>query len=167
MIAATSGQPVFDDHDLGDSSLSSAVQAAVDWYGPVDFKTIDAQYGHRDQKKRMMERLAADYLGAPIALVPDLVRASAPRTYVTPSVPPMLIEHGDQDSLVPVEQSRELASWIEQVAGPGRVQLVILNTAEHSDPVFGGEENLHRVFSFLDRTLQHSGFEVTPAHALP
>ena len=34
----------FDDPSLGNASQSDAVQAVVDWFGPIDFATMDAQF---------------------------------------------------------------------------------------------------------------------------
>ncbi len=155
MMATTSGYPLFDDPTLGNGEVSSAVQAAVDWYGPVDFAAIGQQYGTDTGKKAVMDSFVSQYLGAAPDLVPTIARAAAPGTYVTPTMPPILIEHGGSDSLVPVDQSRDLAARVAHVAGQARVTFVVLEGAEHSDPAFGHEETLRRVYRFLNSGLNN------------
>ena len=49
------------------------------------------------------------YLGARITEVPDKVRLASPLTYVGEHMPPILIQHGRADNLVPFQQSVQLA----------------------------------------------------------
>jgi acetyl esterase/lipase len=169
MLATSDGAALFEDVGLGNAGESSAVQAVVDWFGPIDFFTMDAQ--------REVNGLPYDpppappaspspgapagpppggspeerYLGAPIADVPDLVRAADPATYLRPDMPPILIQHGDADPLVPVQQSVEFARLIRQVAGEARCEFDVLEGAGHGTPEFETAANMDRVFAFLDR----------------
>jgi acetyl esterase/lipase len=59
----------------------------------------------------------------------NIVEAS-PITYVTPDDPPFLLIHGDQDELVPHEQSQLLYDKLIQANVPA--QLVIVKNASHS-----------------------------------
>jgi pimeloyl-ACP methyl ester carboxylesterase len=63
----------------------------------------------------------------------------------------MLIQHGDSDPLVPVQQSVEFARLIRQVAGAGRCEFDVLEGAGHGTPEFETAANMDRVFAFLDR----------------
>jgi acetyl esterase/lipase len=66
-------------------------------------------------------------LGAPVfgdeaqgsAVYRDLRRAS-PIAYVSPGDPPMLLFHGDQDDIVPIEQAREFDGALERAEVPHR-----------------------------------------------
>ena len=93
------------------------------------------------------------YLGTPIKEVPDKVRLANPMTYVHEHMPPILIQHGRADSLVPFQQSVEFARVIEERAGSDRFELDIFENAVHN-AVFETDENLNRVFGFLDRHLK-------------
>lgn len=165
MLATSDGERLFDDPGLGDPAESAAVQAAVDWYGPIDFSSMDEQ--------REVNALPpappplglppgpppsgsfeASYLGAPLAEVPELVRAANPATYLHSGIPPILIQHGSADPLVPVQQSIEFAELIEQCAGTGRCELDILDGAGHGTPEFETPENMDRVFMFLAKHLR-------------
>ncbi len=43
MACVAADAPLFDDPALGDLAIPCAVQAAIDWYGPIDFSSMDAQ----------------------------------------------------------------------------------------------------------------------------
>jgi acetyl esterase/lipase len=157
MVCVTSGVEMFDDPALGNMEYPCDVGAGVDWFGPTDFLKMDEQlaasglgpcdHGQPDSPE-------SRYLGATIAEVPERARLANPMTYVHEGMPPMLIQHGNADCSVPFQQSVELARLIEERVGPDRVELDILDGAGHDDPVFNNDENLARVFDFLDRHLK-------------
>jgi acetyl esterase/lipase len=157
MIALTADRGEFDDPALGDVDCSCAVQACVDWFGPTDFLKMDAQLAasglgpcdHGDAQSP-----ESRYLGARLSDVPETVRRANPITYVHAAAPPFLIQHGRADNLVPYQQSAELAERLAECAGVGRVGFDILEGAGHGDPLFDTDENLERVYAFLDRRLK-------------
>jgi dipeptidyl aminopeptidase/acylaminoacyl peptidase len=55
---------------------------------------------------------------------------ASPITHVTSDDPPFLLIHGDQDELVPVEQSQLMYNRLVQMNVPA--QLVIVQNAGHS-----------------------------------
>jgi acetyl esterase/lipase len=156
MLAVTGNQALFDDPALGDPGHPGHVEAAVDWFGPMDFLAMDRQlaenglgpcdHGGPDSPE-------SRYLGAQIALVPDRVRLANPITFVGPGMAPILIQHGRIDPVVPFQQSVQLAEAIEARVGRGWCELDILDEAGHNDPLFETEENLDRIFAFLERRL--------------
>ena len=93
-------------------------------------------------------------LGRKISDVPALVKFASPMTYIKPTVPPFLIQHGRKDSIVPVEQAINFAAAIERIAGNEKVCLDILPEADHADPLFSTPENLLRVFDFFEMHLK-------------
>jgi acetyl esterase/lipase len=157
MTGVAAWEPLFDDPALSDVTVPADVQAVVDWFGPTDFLKMDEQLAASDLRPR--DHNAPDspesvYLGAPITEIPDRVRAADPTTYVHHGMAPMLIQHGTADFLVPYQQSVEFARVIEERVGRERVELDIFDGATHDDPVFASDENLARVFTFLDRHLR-------------
>ena len=157
MIALTADRPEFDDPALGEVDCPCAVQAGVDWFGPTDFLKMDAQLaesglGPRDHGEA--ESPESRYLGAKLSDVPEKVRLANPITYVHEAAPPFLIQHGRVDNLVPYQQSVELAQSLAECAGAERVEFDILEQAGHGDPLFDTDENLQRVYGFLDRHLK-------------
>ncbi len=98
---------------------SSRVQAVVDMFGPADLTRSFAGLGSQLQK---------DVFGAASPTDPILAAAS-PITYVSPDDPPFLILQGEQDDLVPVEQSQSLYDSL-QAASVG-CELVFVQNAGH------------------------------------
>ena len=157
MIALTPDRPEFDDPSLGEVDGPCAVQACVDWFGPTDFLKMDAQLAENGLgpcDHCSAESPESRYLGERISDVPDKVRQANPITYVHEAAPPFLIQHGRADNLVPYQQSAELAQSLAQGAGADRVHFDIIEGAGHGDPLFDTDENLTRVYDFLDRHLK-------------
>jgi acetyl esterase/lipase len=109
-------------HGSEHRGLSSAVQAVVDGYGPVDFSLIDEE---RDEFTPTAvdvegivvpdllpaghpESFESRFLGVPVDGSPEQVRLANPITYVQRGAPPFLILHGLSDRLIPWPQSRLL-----------------------------------------------------------
>jgi acetyl esterase/lipase len=114
----------------GDDQDDSGVQAAVCWYAPSNLLTMQAQA----HPSGTIDHDAADspeslLIGAPLADNPEVGRAASPITYVTDQAPPMLLIHGDQDLVVPVGQSEELAAALTAVGA--EVELSVVPGADH------------------------------------
>jgi acetyl esterase/lipase len=82
--------------------VSSRVKAVVSYYGPTDLRTITADFGARAQAA------ITKLIGATPQEDPGGYRRASPITYVSPGDPPILIVHGDSDTLVPFEQSKRM-----------------------------------------------------------
>ena len=158
MICLTANVGELDDLGLGNSVYPCNVQAAVDWFGPTDFLKMDEQlekggfgisanHGEADSPE-------SRYLGAKISEVPLKVELANPMTYVHEHMPPILIQHGRLDDLVPVQQSMIFVEKMEKYVGPDRFEFDIIEGAGHADPLFETDENMERVFSFLDKHLK-------------
>jgi acetyl esterase/lipase len=157
MVCLTAHVPEFDDPSLGNPGYSSGVQAGVDQFGPIDFLAMDAQLaesglGPPDHSEAGSPE--SRFLGARITDIPDRVRRANPMTYIHPDMPPLLIQHGRMDPLVPVQQSITLAHQLGECVPRDRFELEILDNAGHADPAFETDENVARVFRFIDRYLK-------------
>jgi len=157
MLCLTANVAELDDLSLGNPDYPCGVQAAVDWFGPTDFLRMDEQLaesglGPCDHSEA--DSPESRYMGAPINRIPEQVRRANPMTYVHSDMPPILIQHGRMDPLVPVQQSIILAQKLEECAGPDRFEFDILENAGHGDPLFETDENMNRVFRFHDRYLK-------------
>jgi acetyl esterase/lipase len=132
LLATTQGRPEFDDPTLGNPDVSSAVQAVVDFYGPADLTTSDAQRALNPPCPSEPDPSIVALLGASPTEAPDLAAAASPVSYLAAGqvLAPFLIAHGDADCVVPYQQSVELHDAIEAVA-PGRSQLVIVPGSGH------------------------------------
>ncbi|MDG4781796.1 alpha/beta hydrolase [Micromonospora sp. WMMD961] len=136
----------------GDDRDDSGVQAAVCWYAPSNLLTMQSQA----HPSGTIDHDAADspeslLIGAPLAENPEAGRAASPVTYVTDQAPPILLVHGDQDLVVPVGQSEELAAAL--TAAGAEVELSVVRGADHC---FGGaplEPLIRDTLAFFIRVL--------------
>lgn len=115
-MAAVTGDAPEMEGDIGVTGVSSKVQAAVAFYPPTNFATMDAWALNKcsllgggrgfchDDASSPESRL----LGCAIQTCPEKVRAASPMTYITPADPPMMILHGESDQLVPHNQGESL-----------------------------------------------------------
>lgn len=109
-MAAVTGDAPEMEGSVGTTEGSSAVQAAVAFYPPTNFLTMDAwalrtcapQNCH-DGENSPESRL----VGCAIQTCPEKVKAANPLTYITPADPPIMILHGDSDQLVPHNQGEQ------------------------------------------------------------
>jgi len=146
------------DDPAADLNTSCTVQAVVIWSGPVEnFLKMDAEFhssGYGDPTHSDADSPESRLMGTKITEIPELVRKASPMNYVTTDIPPFLIQHGEIDHIVPVEQSIEFAAAIDRTAGPERVTLEILHGVDHhGDPAFETEENVQHIFDFFDHCL--------------
>lgn len=134
---------------LGHPEQSSCVQAVVDWYGVVSFKSLIAQ------GKASPDSPESKLLGCNLAKCSaDLLKQADPLTYISTNTPPFLIMHGQADTIVSSQQSQELNDALKAKGVPS--QLVLLPGLNH---VFIGATPeqapglLNTVFKFLDLTV--------------
>jgi acetyl esterase/lipase len=157
MLCLTANVPELDDLNLGNPHVPCDVQAAVDMFGPTDFLKMDEQLAesglgpcdHND-----VDSPESRYMGAKITEIPLKVQLANPMTYIHKDMPPILIQHGRKDHLVPVQQSIIFVEKLKKYVSPDRFEFDILENADHGDPLFETQENMMRVFSFLDKHLK-------------
>ncbi len=157
MLCLTSSVSELDDLSLGNPEYSCNVQVAVDMFGPTDFLKMDEQlaesgFGPCDHSD--VDSPESRYLGAKITEIPIKVQLANPMTYIHEDMPPILIQHGRNDHIVPVQQSIIFVEKLKKYVCPDRFEFDILENADHGDPLFETEDNMMRVFSFLDKHLK-------------
>lgn len=158
MLCTTAGVSLFDDLSSGNELYSSEVQAGVAWFAPTDFLLMDDQLREnhlfpQDHNEELSPE--SRYLGGKITeLDYQYVQKSNPMTYVHDHIPPMLIQHGRKDHLVPYQQSVIFVEKIKKIAGDDRVIFEILENADHGDRLFETKENMEKVFHFLVESLR-------------
>jgi acetyl esterase/lipase len=100
------------------------IAGVVCWYPITDLPALD-----RDAT----DSYEAHLLGGPIGRHLDRARAASPVTHVRGGAPPFLLQHGEEDTWVPHEQSVRLADAL--CAAGGSVELETVPGADH---FFGG-----------------------------
>lgn len=157
-LVATSCQvKELENFSLGNGSQNSCVQAAVDWFGPIDFLQIDEQFkksGKGTANHNEANSPESLVLGSKLADVPDLVKKANPTTYISSETPPFFIQHGTADNLIPTEQSINFAAELEKVIGKEKVTVELLEGAGHGTSQFNDKANVDKVFKFLDKYLK-------------
>lgn len=122
---------------------SSAVQAVVDGYGPVNFARIDADRAAMPAAGTDAESVAIGHvlpaadpdsfesrlLGVPVASSPHAVALADPVHYMRSGSPPFLILHGKADSLIPCQQSRYLFNALSSAGN--NATLVLFENLKH------------------------------------
>ncbi|MGW2823135.1 alpha/beta hydrolase fold domain-containing protein [Streptomyces sp. NPDC001443] len=104
------------------AALTGAEAAGVVAWFPVT--DLAAMPGSSDPRTR-----EALFLGAPTGAVPELAREASPITHVRADAPPMLVVHGDSDTMVPYSQSTTFVSAL--IASGGTAELVLVPGAGH------------------------------------
>jgi len=160
-LLGTSGDvSELEDLSLGNANESSRIQAVVDWFGPTDFLKMDEQLKESKVKNPQIHSVPdspeSELIGKNLEDAPDLVRTANPETYITPDDPPFLIQHGLIDHLVPYQQSFNLAKKLEHAIGKEKVSLELLQETGHGGPSFMTDENLNKVFGFLNKYLMEA-----------
>jgi acetyl esterase/lipase len=127
--------------------FSSRVQAVCDWFGPTDFAEMNKFPGHMDHDAA--DSPESQLIGGPVQENKAKAQRANPITYVTPGDPPFLIMHGDQDPLVPINQSELLEAALRKAGVP--VTFHVVQGAGHG---FRGDELNRMVSDFFRKYLQ-------------
>jgi acetyl esterase/lipase len=144
LVGTTSGESVF----TGDAR-ASAVQAVVDFYGPIDLTAMVTTPGYtRHAQPDSAESLL---LGGPVLENPEAAQRASPLTYIDGDEPPFLIVHGTADPVVPLAQSQLLYDAL--TASGVTADLTILDGAGHGGPAFSAPDTVDLVVTFLDQHL--------------
>ena len=94
--------------DCGMAGVSGAVQAVVEYYGPVDM-TLRQMVGMGDVQR---------FLGATFGEAPERYKQASPVEHVSSDDPPTLIFHGTIDGVVGIAQADILAETLESAGVP-------------------------------------------------
>jgi acetyl esterase/lipase len=153
----TSGDVSEMEGDLGNTNISSRVQAVVDWFGPTDFTLMAQQSGPGSMIQHDSPNSPESLLlGGPVQERLELANTANPLTYIDVNDPPFLIMHGDNDQLVPLGQSVILSKALID-AGVEEVTMKTIHGARHEGPEFHSEESRQIIEEFLSRKLKVAG----------
>lgn len=143
------------------ADISSAVTALVDFYGPVEFYTMDDEYkslGMEDSNFSSDESFESKFLGQAIGEDKETTYGTYWETYKG-QLPDdyslkAWIQAGDADESVPYTQSENFAERLGSVIGAENVEFSMIEGAGHEDEKFYTKENLKKVFDFLDSVMK-------------
>lgn len=139
---------------------SSAVQALVSFYAPVEFWVMDSEAESLGMSASFSGESSFEsaFLGQAVGADEAYTYKTWWGTY-TEQLPEGFalsawVQAGDGDTRVPYTQSVNLAAGLVDVIGAENVQHSILPGANHEDAAFYTEENLAQVYAFLDGVLK-------------
>lgn len=150
LTGTSGGVASLEDLSLGNSGFSSLVQAYIDWYGPNDFATMDAQTsaqgcsvsgGHGASGSPESSLLGctvgsqSQFPNAAPYCTSSQIQAASPNNYIDVSDPPGMIMHGTSDCNVPYGQSVEFDTSLRTVGA--LPQSYFVDGAGHGDPQGG------------------------------
>jgi len=117
---------VRDDSDPDLKGISSKVQCVLSICGPTDLTDKRYAQAARDSD---LGKILIEFIGKPYDEAPNLWKEASPIYHVSPDDAPTFIIHGDQDSIVPFEQSVRFAEALRKVGV--EVQLVAIKGMDH------------------------------------
>ena len=124
LLALSANEPAF---QPGFEDKDTSVQAAIPFYGIHDFTNSQGQRRHPGLDNLVTKHV----LKCSKADNPELWRQASPLFHVSEKAPPMLLIHGEGDTLAPIAESRALYKALKDIPGT-RVGLAELPYAQHA-----------------------------------
>lgn len=156
MLGTTGGVAELEGAELGNSGYSSRVTASVDWFGPINFATMDAEaqaLGFTISTNAATSP-ESKYLGAAVTSVPEKVAKANPASYITADDAAFFIQAGSADKNIPYTQSANFHSALVAVKGADKASYELINGAGHGTSEFSTTANLAKVIAFFDKHLK-------------
>ncbi len=133
------------DGNGGNADASSRVQAVVSFFGPTDLAAKD--WGLEASARNIIP-----LLGGTAEEKPEAYLKASPLTYAGKNAAPLLLFHGAEDKMVPVNQSRRLAEKVESAGGSA--QLVVVEGEGHGFRPQKLLQSLGKMIAFFDEHLK-------------
>jgi acetyl esterase/lipase len=160
-LLATTDRGAGLDGDGGWNGVSSKVQAAAAYYGVSDFTVGAMQFQHHTG------RVVVKLFRGTEKDKPELYRKASPIYYVSQDAPPLLLVHGEDDDLVPFDQSVRMADAYRRAGRP--VEFIPVSHAGHdfeqvgAAPISPSVEIIHqKTIEFFKHYLEPSTAKTHP-----
>jgi dipeptidyl aminopeptidase/acylaminoacyl peptidase len=128
----------------------------VDFFGPTDLVwRLTAKPGEYPNAEPGDREYFARMVGKGIDVAPELYRARSPRYLADKIKDPLLILHGEKDSVVPVQESAWLAEALERT-GKRNFSFHVIKDGEHGYPAPQMDEAWGLALEFLGRVFGES-----------
>ena len=153
LLGTSAGVGALEDLTMGNAEYDSSVQAVIGMFGVYDL-AMQSQFTEDAPPLPggiKIANYADTFAGAVCRDCPGLASMASPASYVTKDCPPMLIQAGTADEIVPYQASVELVRHVNAVCGEGRAILESIQGANHGHPDYESERFESSRFDFLDR----------------
>jgi acetyl esterase/lipase len=146
-------------HQPGFEDADTSIQACVPFYGAYDLANTLGTRAGRDQLRYFLEPVVFQ------SRDPDVAEDATPLAHVHGDAPPFFVIHGRHDSLVDVNEARELVRRLREVSSRP-VVYAELPGAQHAFDVFHSIRSAH-VIRGVERFLRwvHAGHAAADAPA--
>jgi acetyl esterase/lipase len=156
MLGLTQGNKELEGTLGPNTDQSTQVTCVLDFCGPANFMTIASQGSSIDPNDP--KSAIAKLVGGPLKDKQEVGRNASPVNHITSDDAPFLIIHGEQDTLVPYAQAKEMDAALEAAKIPAT-----LVTGVGGKHVFYSVPLGVRMRDFLDRHLLGKEVEVPEA----
>lgn len=145
------------------AGYSSKVQVAVDMFGPTDIPVCtEKNYKAFQDPNYRWHKISETHEGVLLGVTDDMTkeevlelgRKASPINYITDQMSSIIILHGDQDPLVPIEISEKLYAKICEVGLGDRADLYILKNGGHGTREFFQNLTKQTIVEFVDKCLK-------------
>jgi len=142
--------------DLGNSTFSSKVLVSVDWFGPINFSTMDAEASTLGFtiSTNSSSSPESELMGAAISTIPEQVSKANPTTYISSDDAAFFIQVGDADRNIPYTQSKNFYEALIPVLGESNLSFELISGAGHGGSQFTSSSNMDKVIAFLDKYMK-------------
>lgn len=156
LLGTTSGITELEGASLGNAGFSSKVVASVDWFGPINILTMDAEASALGFtiNTNSASSPESQLIGAAIQTVPEKVAKANPTTYISADDAAFFIQVGSMDSNIPYTQSLNFYNALKPVKGAENVTYELLEGAGHGGSQFSSAANLVKVVAFFEKYLK-------------
>jgi acetyl esterase/lipase len=156
MLGTSSGINELEGASLGNATFSSKVTATVDWFGPINFLTMDAEATTLGFTITTNSSTSPEskLMGAAVQTIPDQVAKANPTTYISSDDAAFLIQVGSLDRNIPYTQSQNFSTALKSVLGDGKVTFELISGAAHGGTQFTTTTNISKVIAFFDKYLK-------------
>jgi acetyl esterase/lipase len=156
LLGTTADVAELEEISQGNSSFSSRVSASIDWFGPINFSTMDQEATALGftLNTNSASSPESQLMGAAVANIPEQVQKANPASYITSDDAAFFIQAGDADRNIPYTQSRNFYEALLPVLGESNVSFELIAGAGHGGSQFNSSSNLENVIAFLDKHLR-------------
>lgn len=139
-----------------------APQAVADFYGPMDFSTMDADMAALGRSAQMgatdpADSAESELLGYAVGDDPAAAKAVGPvgrlEAMAPRALPPLFVRHGDADPLIAATQSERLVAAWSRVDPAARVDFALVAGAGHGGGDFDRDVVMGPMVAFLQEAL--------------
>ena len=156
MIGCTEGVAEFEDLSMGNEDQNTKVNVVIDWYAPTNLAAVDKMNQDNPGSTMMYDdkyTVNEVMFGCTGEELLEAMKKADPANYLSPGIPPVFIEHGMADEIVPYQISEDffhaLLKYLDKDAG--EIELHLVKEGKHGVEDFSNKENLEKVFAFIER----------------